>query len=204
LWTVNVRRGQGQSPKYKQIKGGRTGLFGLDTLQDHGAAVITEGEFDAMLLHQETSDLVGVITLGSASPRHFETWLPWLLKVERLLVAYDNDAEGREGLEFWLETTKRAREMRVPEGKDVTDFWRSGGDLRAWTQYHLDRLGCKGAEMGRVERDPLLERLEAAWQEVGPGGSKADDPIARLNFETLLSTYERAPAAGDDRGENCL
>jgi DNA primase len=192
LWTVNVRRGQGQRPKYKQIKGGRTGLFGLDTLDGHDMAVITEGEFDAMLLHQEAGDLVGVITLGSASPRHFETWLPWLLRVERLLVAYDNDAEGREGLEFWLETTKRAREMRVPEGKDVTDFHQAGGDLRAWVTYHLDRLGAK---KGKENPDPLLERLEAAWREVEPGGPKANDEGMMITFQTLLVSYEQALAA---------
>jgi len=132
-----------------------------------------------------------VITLGSASPRHFETWLPWLLRAERLLVAYDNDAEGREGLEFWLETTKRAREMRVPEGKDVTDFWKAGGDLRAWVTYHLDRLGQERAGKGREKPDPLLERLEAAWREVEPGGPKADNPMAHVNFQALLAAYER-------------
>lgn len=187
LWTINVRRAKGDSPKYKQLKGGKTGLFGLDTLQDHDVAVLTEGAFDAMLLDQEIGDLVGVITLGSASPRHFETWLPWLLSVKHLLAAYDNDAEGRQGLEFWLQTTKRAREMRVPEGKDVTDFWRLGGDLRAWVTYHLNRLASKD--------DHLLERLEAAWQLVKPGGPKADDDGAVFTLLALLNVYEERAAA---------
>jgi len=180
LWAVNVRRGQGQRPKYAQVKGGRTGLFGLDTLQDHGAAVLTEGEFDAMLLHQAAGDLVGVVTFGSASPRHFETWLPWLLRVKRLLVAYDNDAEGREGLEFWLKATKRAREMRVPEGKDVTDFHRAGGDLRAWVTYHLDRLDRENAPAA----DPLLERLDTLFEQGRNGGP------AHATFLALLRSYE--------------
>ena len=195
LWTINVRRGQGQRPKYKQVRGGRTGLFGLDTLQGHGAAVLTEGEFDAMLLHQEAGDLVGVITLGSASPRHFETWLPWLLKAERLLVAYDNDAEGREGLEYWLKTTKRAREMRVPAGKDVSDFWKAGGDLRAWTQYHLDRLGQERTGKDRTKRDPLLERLDMLFEQGRTGGP------AYVTFLALLAGYE---AEYDAQAERAL
>jgi len=180
LWTVNVRRGQAAKPKYQQVKGGRTGLFGLDTLQDHSAAVIAEGEFDAMLLHQEAGDLVGVITLGSASSRHFETWLPWLLRAERLLVCYDNDAEGRKGLEFWLETTKRAREMRVPEGKDVTDFWRAGGDLRAWVTYHLDRLGDgKSFEQSEFFKEPREERKER-FLDVLPAPQQPPATLPRL------------------------
>jgi len=201
LWAVNVRRGQGQKPKYKQIKGGKTGLFGLDTLQDRGVAVITEGEFDAMLLHQEASDLVGVVTFGSASPRHFETWLPWLLNARRLLVAYDNDTEGRQGLEFWLETTRRAREMRVPEGKkDVTDFWQAGGDLRAWVSFHHpEGAGQKGAGKGKPKTDPLLERLDTLFEQGRDGGPEY------VTFLALLRSYEAecdAFGPGDALGEH--
>lgn len=167
LWTINVRRGKGQKPKYIQARGGRTGPFGLATLRGHNTAIVTEGEFDAMLLHQEVGDLAGVLTFGSASPRHIETWLPWLLEAERLLVAYDNDAQGRAGLEFWLKATRRAREMRVPEGKDITDFWRVGGNLRAWAIYHISaqeklsgRCSICGADVWIYAPDgrPLCER----------------------------------------------
>lgn len=184
LWAVNVRRGQGKKPRYKQVKGGTWGLFGADTLQAHDIAVVTEGEFDAMLLEQHAGDLVAVITMGAAGIQDIDPWLPWLLSIRQLLIAQDNDAAGRKATRRWLQVTKRAREMRVPieppEGKDITDYWRADGDLREWVLEHLDQ-----------DKAPsVLERLEATWQQVCPGGPAEDDDGAVITFLALVKTYE--------------
>jgi len=59
--------------------------------------------------------------------------------VKRLLVATDNDEEGERAAAYLLEWTKRARRLRVPQGNDVTDFWKGGGDLREWVSCGLER-----------------------------------------------------------------
>ena len=136
IWYIKVRRATGQ-PKYTQVSGGQMGLFGADTLVGQDMAVITEGEFDAMLLHQEAGDLVGVATLGSASAKLPDAWVPYLLGVQRLLVAYDTDAAGIEGAAMWEAVTSRVQRLLPLAGKDVTDFHLAGGDLRAWIQFAL-------------------------------------------------------------------
>ena len=113
VWYLKVRRAAGQ-PKYTQVRGGQVALFGADTLPGRDVAVVTEGEFDAMLLHQEAGDLVGVVTLGSASARLPDAWVPYLLGVQRLLVAYDADAAGVEGAAAVAGTLQRARNDCCP------------------------------------------------------------------------------------------
>ncbi len=136
IWYLKVRRATGQT-KYSQVSGGQTALFGADTIANHDTVVVTEGEFDAMLLHQEAGDLVGVVTLGSASARLPDAWVPYLLGVQRLLVAYDTDAAGAEGAAMWESIAPHAQRLVPLEGKDVTDFYLAGGDLRAWVQFAL-------------------------------------------------------------------
>jgi len=136
LWGIKVRQGQGAKQKYMHVKGGTDGMFGADTLAGHDVAVICEGEFDAMLLHAHAGDLVGIVTLGSASSKDVDPWLPHLLPIARLLIATDADQAGDESAAYWLKLTRRARRLRPPvdpkDGKDVTDYWQAGGDLRAW------------------------------------------------------------------------
>jgi len=60
------------------------------------------------------------------------------LPVKRLLVATDNDEEGERAAAYLLERTKRARRLRVPQGNDVTDYWKGGGDLREWVGSALE------------------------------------------------------------------
>jgi DNA primase len=62
-------------------------------------AILTEGEFDALLLWQEAGDLFGVAMLGSCNRGVSAKALRYLLGCPRLLVAYDVDAEGERGAE---------------------------------------------------------------------------------------------------------
>jgi len=132
-WYLKVRLATGQA-KYSQVSGGQVALFGADTIANHDTVVVTEGEFDAMLLHQEAGDLVGVVTMGSAAARLPDSWVPHLLGVQRLLVAYDTDAAGAEGAARWQSVSARAKRIVPLAGKDVTDFYLAGGDIRAWVQ----------------------------------------------------------------------
>jgi DNA primase len=136
VWYLKLRRAAGQ-PKYTQVRSGQVTLFGADTLLGRDTAVVTEGEFDAMLLYQEAGDLVGVVTLGSAATRLPDAWVPYLLGVRRLLVAYDADGAGADGAVMWATLSACAQRLLPLAGKDVTDFYLAGGDLRAWVQFTL-------------------------------------------------------------------
>jgi hypothetical protein len=150
IWYLKARRASGE-PKYMQVKGGKANaLYGADTLRGQSVAVICEGEFDAMLLHQEAGDLVGVATLGSASGRlDLRTWGAYLLPIARLLVSYDLDDSGDHGAQHLTELTARARLIRVPMGdKDVTDAWKAGANLRQWISEEIAKYGIqKGASL---------------------------------------------------------
>lgn len=134
LWQVKIRRPAGE-PRYIGIAGGHPLLFGADQLTGKADLLLTEGEFDAMLAWQEARDLVDVATLGSCNATPRGRTFPYLLPYRRLLVAYDVDQPGEEGAAKWSWT---ARATRIPppladgQGKDLTDFWRAGGDLRTW------------------------------------------------------------------------
>jgi len=139
---IKIRLSTNKSDKYRSIAGSRPSLYLADNLAGHDVAVICEGEFDGLLLHQEAGDLVGVCALGSAGNKRaaIDAGLPFLLHVKRLLLATDNDAEGEGAAAAILERTRRARRLHVPEGNDITDYWKAGGDLRAWVSNALTEL----------------------------------------------------------------
>jgi len=143
-------RGQGcigpltGEPKYVHVAGSQPALFGAHTLvgPHPPVVVVTEGEFDAMLVHRLAGDLVGVVTLGSASTRLAETWLTELLPMAHVLVAYDADAAGAKGAAFWQALSQRVRRAILPAEppvKDLTDFWLAGGDVRQWLRFEIRR-----------------------------------------------------------------
>ena len=175
VWYVKVRRAAGQ-PKYVQVKGSHLALFGAETLTGRDVAAIAEGEFDAMLLHQEAGDLVGVVTLGSASARLPDAWVPYLLGVKRMLIAYDTDTAGSEGASAWQALSVKAQRLIPLAGKDITDFHLAGGDLRAWIRFAL-----AGAEMFRVPSVTVAARiLPGPW--VGQRVKIEDLPDLRARF----------------------
>ena len=73
-------------------------------------------------------------------------WLLRLWPYETILVAYDVDQNraGDKGAEALMNLSRRAVRIRVPEGDDLTSFWWSGGDLRAWMEFQLSTLKNRG------------------------------------------------------------
>lgn len=139
LWAVKVRRAYG-TPKYQQIKGGNiNGLYGADQLGQHNIALFCEGEFDALLVQQEAGELVAPVTLSSATAILNSRWYVELTHCQRILVAYDRDVAGQKGTQRLLTLSPRFREIAVPQGKDMTEFYLSGGDIYNWVAGILER-----------------------------------------------------------------
>jgi len=134
---INIRRSRAH-PKYLQIKGSQPAIFGLKSLKDHSVAFLGEGEFDAMLLEQDAGDLVGVCTLGSASCRHFSSqWLSYFLSCQRIFLVGDNDKAGRDWAEAISGLSRRLRQIQVPTGKDITEYWVKNYSLRNWVNQNI-------------------------------------------------------------------
>ena len=58
-------------------------------------------------------------------------WLLRLLAYDTILVAFDVDGTGKRYAAELLRQTRRAHRAEVPQGDDLTAFWRLGGDLRS-------------------------------------------------------------------------
>jgi DNA primase len=142
LWAVKVRRAYGM-PKYVQITGSSaSGLYGADTLANADAALFCEGEFDALIAGQEVGNLVTAVTLGSAVNTLSRRWLGELVGCQTLLVAYDSDEAGIRGAQRLARISPRFRRIDVPHGKDITDFYLSGGDVYGWIETALETTMC--------------------------------------------------------------
>lgn len=213
LWHVKVRLPTSQPPKYKAVKGGHPVLYGTDTLVDRRIAVLCEGEFDCMLLWQEVAHKlphVGMVTVGGADTGLSSGAIPYLLPIARIMVAYDMDAAGEKGAEKMLDVSARMKRIKVPLGKDITDFHHQGGRLRDWVESNIARLG----EWDQAEADRLLaemlERCAARYAELGGGqgakfhdlldvlGREVDDAMAVRDMERLRKAtqdYERFVAS---------
>lgn len=140
---IKIRRLIGK-PKYKKLPGGGanlSGLFGAEWAIGSDVLFLTEGEFDAMLLHQEAGNLIGVSTLGGAGDRlDFSRFGKYILSASHIITVYDSDPAGQKGADVWEKLSARVHRVQVPKGKDITDFWQADGDLAGWVMEVLKNL----------------------------------------------------------------
>ena len=143
-WYLKVRRPRGK-PKYLHVRGSHPALFMANDLATHATILFCEGEFDALLLAQEAGNLAGIATFGSAA-QHLDiaAWGWYLLHARRFLVAYDMDGKSESGANGLL-TLRHAIRANIPQlhpkDKDLTDFYKSGGDLHHWLTFWLTNQG---------------------------------------------------------------
>ena len=127
---------------------GGVGLIGLAFTQDLVAFYALDvPHLTRPQRWQEAGDLVGVATLGSCSKGVSPKALRYLLGCRWLLVAYDVATEGDKGAERLEQLSPRLQRIRLPVGKDVTDFWQAGGRVRDWVRFEMAPL-CAVARAG--------------------------------------------------------
>jgi DNA polymerase I-like protein with 3'-5' exonuclease and polymerase domains len=102
-------------------------------LGDRDIFIIVESELDALLLWQETGDLVGVIALGSALIRPDEEISKMLHHSKKILISLDNDKAGaKESWQWWLSRFPNAIRWPVILGKDPAEAYINKLNLRDW------------------------------------------------------------------------
>jgi DNA primase len=130
LVLLKIRQPEGTRPKYAEaFRDGPSVFPSMASIQPGATLVVTEGEFDALLLGQELGELAAVVTLGSASTRPEGSTRLAMLRCPRWYVAHDADDAGDKAAAEW---PARAIRVKPPEGKDWTDAHRAGIDLRRW------------------------------------------------------------------------
>lgn len=147
LYAVRIRTHQGalaemmgqpqatDLPKYMSIRGSRqsSGLFVSGVLTT-SKVIVVEGEFDAMLLHAETSQTV--ITRGSAGDHNHiaPKWLNYMMTLVVIYTLLDADGAGQKATAALKQQLDNVVALTLPTGKDVTEFKQQGGDLKQLIQ----------------------------------------------------------------------
>lgn len=151
----NVRRPVGD-PKYRGIAGGQMIAFGLDQLGEHTRAVLTEGEFDAMLVSQQASEMAGAFTMGGANTGMDTVTLGKTLALEVVYIVYDNDEPGQKGAAKMAAESTRFRLAKVPNGiNDLSELHQKGGSIRALVQELVTPMASKVEQAkAKFERTP--------------------------------------------------
>lgn len=148
-----------------------------------GYFLIIESELDAILISQEAGDLAGVIALGSADVRPYKGLFEILNKAEKVLVSLDSDkAGGRSAFKWWLGQFPNAVRWPVAKGKDPTEAYLNGLNLRNWVlagiKYgkRIPTLSGTAADNPPVQTFKLLEDIDSIGENLEK--FKISNPIA--------------------------
>jgi len=165
---IKIRRpdqAAGDGKKIVFVKGGHPALFNADALAGADVVLLAEGEFDAMLAHQAGRGRLAAGTLGNAQAElDAAKCAPYLLHARRILVGYDVDPTGLKCSAKITDWIARAERVRVPVlrsgDKDITDYWRAGGNVRAWLEGVLGaaELEPMYAEAAKVRKLATLKQ----------------------------------------------
>lgn len=109
--------------------------------------IVVESELDAILLNQAAGDLCGVVAMGSAQRKPDTATHDRLTRAEAILVSLDSDDAGAKAAAFWFATYGgKAKRWPTIKGKDASEAWANGLDLRQWITAGLNE-GNHGQEM---------------------------------------------------------
>jgi DNA-binding MarR family transcriptional regulator len=219
LQNVRLRRDdenlRDRSAKMMPFEKGRgSTVFNQDALQGADIAIITEGEFDAILLCQNGWTAVS----GTAGCETFlEEWAELFDAVRAVYICYDNDLPGQSGASKVATILgERAREQGCPdkvrivdlpeevgEGGDVTDFFARLGRTSADWQALLQDARTYEPQGLPIAEQPILVHLAQAARADLVGklvkvrilvAGKVDSPYLvpkKIKFDCYASEDER-------------
>jgi len=119
--------------RYYIVPGSSTAPYLLGYQGPNRPLVVLESELDAILLSQVVGDIVNVAALGSAQARP-DPFLDNEARTAPLLFCLlDFDKAGETASKKWQQTyAVNYRRPILPTGKDPSDAYKAGVDLRAW------------------------------------------------------------------------
>jgi hypothetical protein len=129
--------------KFGGPRGGKSVLFRVELMDHRPVLILTEGEWDTMILWENCMDLCDAGTIGGAQSKFDLLDLALLTRYQKIFVVHDDDKAGDKGREYIdsLKAISPRIESIIPPAHDLTDFWRLGGDVRDWAAgYVADAL----------------------------------------------------------------
>lgn len=115
-------------PKYVYDAGGKTSLYGAHEAKKAKQILITEGEMDSLVAR--SANIPAVTSTGGSMSFQGE-WVEFFNDKE-VLVCFDNDEAGAEGMVKVLKFLPKAKIIFIPEQpgvKDISDYVARGGNL---------------------------------------------------------------------------
>jgi hypothetical protein len=144
---LRIRRPEGE-PRYVIVSG--SDMRPMSWNLNQGAVVIVESELDGLLISQEAGDIYGVVALGNAQAKPGQELSAFLKRASSILVSLDFDEAGaRSAWQYWLEAYPNSRRWPTPKGKDPSDYYQQGGNIRSWIEVGLSLIKPFPQEWGR-------------------------------------------------------
>lgn len=118
-----------KSPKMLFSKGGKTSIYGVESLNNLTEVVLVEGECDRLVL--EGLGIPTVTSTGGAKTFKKE-WLQYFKHLKKIYICYDNDEAGQEGANRTAGVLSSIPELEIyfldlqkeiGKGGDVTDYF---------------------------------------------------------------------------------
>lgn len=141
-------------PKYLYDKGGSLTLYGYWKAKVYDTILITEGEMDSLVAWSH--NIPAVSSTGGAKSLDDK----WSLLLERknLIICFDNDKAGGEGMVKALKLFPEAKIVFIPDKpgvKDITDYVMHGGDLETLLKTGRKFHNIESVKADRAERVAL-------------------------------------------------
>jgi hypothetical protein len=151
--------------KFGGPRGGKSVLFRVEMMDHRLVLILTEGEWDTMVLWENSMDLCDAGTIGGAQSKFDLLDLALLTRYQKIFVVHDDDKAGDKGREYIasLKAISPRIESISPPAHDLTDFWRSGGDVRAWAAGYV-AAALQGTTHPRSRWTKVLANAERELQ----------------------------------------
>lgn len=136
FWRVNCRPPQPvNGRKYIQAAGSANGLYNADAIKRNQTVVITEGEFDSLVIRTHAPFVTAVAT-GTVSWARVTRWVARLSVADEIVLAFDTDAAGEGAVTWWQKSLGDKAHRLAPTEHDVTDMWKAGKSVSEWLQHY--------------------------------------------------------------------
>lgn len=115
-------------PKYTADKGLKASLYGWSLAKSYDTILVTEGELDTLVAW---SNNVPAVSSTAGALTFTEEWVE-LLKDKEVILCFDNDNTGADGMVRILKMLPTAKVVLIPQRpniKDLTDYVQYGGNI---------------------------------------------------------------------------
>lgn len=135
FWNVRIRRPNPDlsadgGDKYISVKGCANGLYCAGYLRLGARIVMTEGEFDALIVNrfyrERQIDGIRAVSIGSCTGARVTRWIALLGLCAQIYLAFDNDGAGDQAAQYWQAALHPKAKRLRPAKKDITEDWQAG------------------------------------------------------------------------------